>query len=369
MATRHPLLLTSAALLLFSGTTLAQPANRSAAPRLRAPDQIVKVEEPTEEQQRAYREAARRQREALSTLQRIKNLYFGTQTNRALRQEGIMKLREFTDPGLFPTLLEQLKGEQRDVRKALLEHLADQRTVEADATLAWAVVHDDDEWFRTEAQTRLAQRLAERKAAGEPGTPRPVQFAIGEALRQGGGETADASGANPLTPRAERMKRAAQAAANLGITELVPLLIAGQLGGASAGTGGLEEGDLAWILVGRQRAYVSDLEPIVGENAVAFDPELSVLTEGTVLRVVNAVVFVYRYDVHNALVDLTTRTGPRATASLGWDQQKWWAYYNQEYLPHLAKVQAEKADAERAAATNAPAPAPVPAKQPAPGGK
>jgi len=35
-------------------------------------------------------------------------------------------------------------------------------------------------------------------------------------------------------------------------------------------------------------AFVSDLQPVVGNSAVAFDPTVSVITDGTFLRVIDA---------------------------------------------------------------------------------
>ena len=76
--------------------------------------------------------------------------------------------------------------------------------------------------------------------------------------------------------------------------------------------------------VSEQVAFVSDLQPVVGDNAVAFDPTISVASEGVFLRVIDAYVITYRVEVHNALVALSTEGwGGESTASLGWDGKKW----------------------------------------------
>jgi len=55
-----------------------------------------------------------------------------------------------------------------------------------------------------------------------------------------------------------------------------------QVAGQATGGGGSGR---AWIFVGRQIAFVSDLDPIVAEGVVAFDPEISVVSDGVLLDV------------------------------------------------------------------------------------
>ena len=75
------------------------------------------------------------------------------------------------------------------------------------------------------------------------------------------------------------------------------------------------DGALADILVATQQAFVQDLQPVVGDSAVGFDPELGVVTSGTILRVMGAYVVTYRTEVHNSLVGLSSRAwGGRSTA-------------------------------------------------------
>src|SRR5262249_9087404 len=124
---------------------------------------------------------------------------------------------------------------------------------------------------------------------------------------------------------------AAHLASGLGLVEAIPMLISAQLGGGgtqvgSAGGDG-DEHSLAWILVGTQQAFVSALQPVVGNSAVAFDPQVSVVTEGTILRVIDAVVVTYRYEVHNALVDLSSKAWGQSTYKLGWDNPAWRKWY------------------------------------------
>jgi general secretion pathway protein D len=47
----------------------------------------------------------------------------------------------------------------------------------------------------------------------------------------------------------------------------------------------LFNGQRAYVLVATQRAYVSDLEPVVGNNVAAFDPTIDVVSSGVLLDV------------------------------------------------------------------------------------
>lgn len=127
---------------------------------------------------------------------------------------------------------------------------------------------------------------------------------------------------------------AAGLAAGLKMADAIPAMIASQVVGRNSGS---EGGALAYILIGQQQAFVSDLQPVVGDSAVAFDPELSVVTEGVVLRVLDAVVVTYRVEVNDALIRLTSDLWGQDTSYLGWDQSKWQRWYAKEFLPEYAE--------------------------------
>ena len=97
----------------------------------------------------------------------------------------------------------------------------------------------------------------------------------------------------------------------------------------------MENGDLAWIAIGTQVSYVQDLVPVVGNGSAAFNPIVGHVYEGTVLAIQDAVVVVYRTEVHTALVNLSTRDWGRSTDHLGWDMKQWWTWYNDQYVPHM----------------------------------
>jgi hypothetical protein len=267
---------------------------------------------------KAYAQAQKVRLEKERELRIIRSKYFAGIRNTELRQLGISKLREFTDPAVYPSLLAVFVHEDHDVRGAILDHLLDRGTDEADATIAWSAVFDKDAWFRTEAGQRLQTRVA---AVGS--VSHRVKSVIAYALR------------NPDNTVAAS---AATLCGILGLIEAIPALINAQIvpgGTGGGGTTNSADTSLAYILIATQQAFVSDLTPVVGDSAVAFDPTLGVVTDGVYIRVIDAVVITYRTEVHAALVDLSTRAwGGRSTAYLGWDQPAWHDWYAKEYLPY-----------------------------------
>lgn len=321
-----------AVLALLAGSAwlaAASPASAQADVRITPPEGSAPAHLVHDAEQRdgEARDAVAQRREAERELRKIRAKYFGTMRNVEVRQIGIRKMREFKDPALFPAMLEIFRREKEDVRAALLDHLAELAIDEADATLAWASVFDQDEWFRTQARRRLAGRVA---AAGEP------SWRVKTVVAQGLKNKDDGV-----------VGQAAQTIEAIKLFEAIPRLINAQLGGGQAAGSGDNGSSLAYIVVGTQQAFVADLQPVVGESAVAFDPELAVVTEGTVLRVVDAVVVTYRTEVHNALVRLTSDEWGRSTAEFGYDLPRWRRWYAEEFEPFLAaKGAAPKRDGD-----------------------
>ncbi len=282
---------------------------------------------------RAYAEGRKKRLQHERELKRLRATHFRNIKLQAKRQEGIVKLHDYNDPSLDPLLIEIFEKEQLDVRCAILDMFADRKAEAGDTSLAWVAVFDDSEAVRSEAVTRLRRRQSE-----EGFLPEASRLVIYEGLRSGG-QTAKAAAAN---------------LANwLGVVEAIPWMIGAQIGGSPVGgtPGTGRRGDLAWIAVGQQQAFVSDLTPVVGPNAVAFDPQLSVVTTGTLLRVTDAVVVEYHIDIHNALVDMTSRLSGTDTGPLGWHNTHWRDWYRDEFLPlWAAKEEARKAAAHRSAA-------------------
>jgi general secretion pathway protein D len=71
----------------------------------------------------------------------------------------------------------------------------------------------------------------------------------------------------------------------------------------------LFNGQRAYVSVGTAQAYVSDLEPVVSDNAVTFDPEIDYVTTGTVLEVEATVSADRRYVTMTLTPQVTVLNG------------------------------------------------------------
>jgi len=93
----------------------------------------------------------------------------------------------------------------------------------------------------------------------------------------------------------------------------------------------------AWFATGTMSAYVSDVEPIVAEAAVAFDPVISYLTAGCVLDVKATMqpwkehiwVTVQHPEVLDSLIRITGQ-------NFGYDMRAWYGWYYGDYLKKKA---------------------------------
>ncbi len=243
-------------------------------------------------------------REYTRQIRVIRRTHFGSRRAPEVREAGLVALREFVDPASFRPMIEELSGEADDVRRAMLDHFVDQGD-EGQAGLVWLAIHADDETLRNEAVRRLVTPPAD-----------PVLRVLDTALRSNRHVTANRAGAM---------------AGTLGALRSIPLLIFSM---ATRDPHPSDEGDLAWIAIQTQVAYVQNVVPVVGDSSGAFAPVVGVINEGVVMRAVDAVVIVYRTEVHGALVRLTTEDFGASTAHLGYDMRKWWLWYNEEYVPY-----------------------------------
>jgi hypothetical protein len=300
----------------------------SAVPTSPAPEWLARlVPDPGSPEQKVFTQRQKTKAQQEQELRKLRAKFFRSTHNTEIRQVGISKLRAYTDPAIFPSLITIFQGEGADTEAALLDHLADLRTDEADASLAWAAVFGKEKPFREAAAIRLAARA---KQLGQ--TSRRVKWVVSLGLRDNSNTSVVA---------------AARLAQGLQLYDAIPMLINAQVtqtaGPSKADDGG--DAALAYILVGRQEAFVSGLTPVVGNNAVAFNPQLSVLTEGVVLRVIDAVVITYRVEVNAALIGLSTQGYGQSTAYLGWDQKAWREWFARDFTPYRAKKDAEVASA------------------------
>ncbi len=247
-------------------------------------------------------EFRRRGREYASRIRRVRHEYLGDMRAREFRDRGIDALRGFTDAAAFRPLIEELAAEKDDVRLALLEHFAGQGD-DGQGALAWMAIHDPSEAYRHEAMRHMVS----------PASPTVLRI-LDSGIR---------------STRHDIANHAGTLAGSLRALEAIPLLIFAQATQDPFD----EPGDLAWIAVATQRAFVAGIEPIVGSGAGAFRPIAGVVQEGAILRIVDAVVIFYRTEVHRVLVMMTTDDWGRSTAHLGYDMKAWWHWYNEQYVP------------------------------------
>ncbi|MBL8763960.1 MAG: hypothetical protein JNM07_06800 [Phycisphaerae bacterium] len=340
--------------LVFHGAGLIAPA-QALAQEARSPYEAL-VRDPDSPAARADAARNKRRIELEQQMKRIRLKHFGNVRKPELRQAGIEQLKDFIEPLAFPALLSVFEREGRDVREAILDHLAGQKTEDADATMTWGAVFDQDEWFRDQALRRVKSRADETGSVSNK-----VKWSIAAGLK---------------SPENAPLTAAARAAEVLQLFEAIPMIVASQVGGPStsstAWSGGANDPAAAQIVVGTQRSFVADLNPVVGQSAVAFDPVIGVLNEGTVLRVFDASVVTYHTEVHYALQRLSrSGWGGRSVDHLGWDQQKWLEWYHNELVPFRRAVEAEEAKLnklERLAAEKSAEPAPASTADPADGG-
>lgn len=273
--------------------------------------------DPNDPRVKAFAEQQKLRRGKEIEIRRFRKEHFASGQDLEARQVGLALLRErYNEPVLYPLLLEVFAHDRNDVRFGLLDMFTDSRTDEADSTLAWEAVFDDDQEMRDAARERLLARVDEVGSVSNR-----VQLVVAAGLQQ---------------EKNSEVIAAAGIAETLNLYELVPLMIAAQVGGDTRGAAGERKGNLAWIIVGQQQAFVSDLQPVVSNSAVGFDPTLSVVTEGVVLEIKDAYVYTYRTEVFYSLSRLTSAALGTPTIQLGMDEQKWWDWYEREWKPWMA---------------------------------
>lgn len=289
---------------------------------------VIVVQNPDSPEMVAYREQQKKRLAFEKELKKFRSDFFRTTRPPEVRAKAIEKLKEYTDPALFPSLVEVFSTEGLDVRLALLDHFAAQNSEDGDTTLAWIGVFDKSSDVRRAAARRLKERMTGRESI-----PNRVQWVLFEGLAHGS-EDAIAASAGLIN--------------TLNIVEAIPFLIdaqAGPQGGGGAGGAPQERtGALAYIFIGKQTTYVSDLTPVVSDSAVAFDPTVDVVSDGVVLQVLDAQVIVFRGPVRTALREMVDRSTGLSTAHLGWRAGPWHEWYANTFLPALEKKRAaEKA--------------------------
>lgn len=318
-------LLAVAAVVTLAGTTHGQGY---AVPRAQVPEPAVKLTEDearalsqsdlTPEQREKLRIWNKTRVESEKQMKTIRFKYFGTKAVKEIRQAGVAELRKVTEPAAFPSMLEIFRDEQPDVLKAVCDHLADLKTDQSLTTLSYAAIYEKKPEFRKLAADALKSVIDTTHT-----TPDGVHTVIASGLDS-----------QSYAWRGD----AARLAVSLKLVEAIPAMIAAQLSGAGGGGAG---GYIAWIAIGTQHAYVADLDPVVGNGSVAFDPVPGVVTDGCVLAINDAVVVQYNVGVHDALVGFTSGLSGEDTSRLGWNPRKWQAWYAGTLVPKLNQPKAD----------------------------
>lgn len=288
----------------------ASPAQTQATTQTSAPTQLTEAE------------YAARQAAAEKTLRRIRFEHF-SKVKPETRKAGIAKLAEFTDGPSFAAMLEVLRGEQDDVRRAMIDQMGAVKSDAAVTTLAFAAINEQDSALRAMAREKLNSVV---RASGK--RPAGVDTAIINALERG-----------KVAPTAAGA--AARVVQSLGILEAIPTLIQAQVAGGSGGQDSAGTA-ISWIMIGNQRAYVADLTPVVGDGAVGFDPTPGVINEGVVLAIGDAAVTTYHSEVHQVLVEMTSNLAGKDTSPMGYNQARWAQWYHTDFPVILAQREARK---------------------------
>lgn len=329
-------ILATGIVLLIAGRALAQADMNVQPPMQEAPKWVVQqIPNPDDPRVQEYAKRQKTRFQLEKELKKIRFEFIHNVKNKEIRAVGIHKIRQYTQPAIFESLLKLFEKEGEDVRRAVLEHLADQKNDEADATIAWAAIFGKDKDYRGEASAVLSRRMKDASKSGdaEGGATFRIKSVVAAGLR---------------SEDIDELTASAQLAQQLKLVEAIPMLINAQITGAQVGGGGGgDDHSLAWIQIGTQQAFVSDLTPVVGDSAVAFDPTVSVITNGVFLRVIDAAVVTYRVDVHNALVGLSSAAWGKPTLKLGWDNRAWHKWYKDEFVPFLAAKALDEKSAEK----------------------
>jgi hypothetical protein len=187
------------------------------------------------------------------------------------------------------------------------------------------------------------RRALFRSLAAEPtvGQARLVEFAVTaqDPVRK------QAADALPITlsgpARSELMRwlrsgrelytnRAASIAGAHPAAELIPSLVSAQYAPPR-----VKRGDEAWIAIGQSVHYVQGQIPVVGAGSAAYQPVIGTIYEGSLFRVMESVVEIYRTEVHFNLGRVAEELTGQPPPPFGYDEDRWMEWYRHDF-PRLA---------------------------------
>ena len=258
-----------------------------------------------------------------------------------LREITLAAARELVSRGLSDTATAQDRTAAIDAIQRLhsqTELTAALKVLQGEAGRANLVASD------SEVRGALMKALANDAKTGHVAL---VQFAVEEsdpvrasalaAMPDRLSENAEASLAAYLAGDRELfVNRAASIASAHAGAALIPPLIAAQSTPPRQ-----KRGDEAWIAIGKSISYVADVVPVVGDASGAFQPVPGTVFEGSVLRIMESVVTIYRTEVYFSLRRVVERATGQPAPPFGWDAFAWNQWYENEF-PALAAKHAER---------------------------
>ncbi len=122
------------------------------------------------------------------------------------------------------------------------------------------------------------------------------------------------------------VERAAMVASAHTSAGLIPALIQAQTSEQRR-----TQGDEGWIAFGRTRWYIANAIPVVGNGSTSFLPVPGSVFEGSVLRIQESVVVVYRTEVHRVLVATVEELTGIPAPPFGYDRTRWARWHETEF--------------------------------------
>lgn len=187
------------------------------------------------------------------------------------------------------------------------------------------------------------------------GQPRLVELAVvaGEPVRQRAREALPESISRDASMRIAgflasdrelHINRAASLASAHPAAELIPALVNAQYAPPRQTVG-----DEAWIAIGRTTHYIQNQIPLTGDSSTSFQPIIGTLFEGSLLRILESKVEIFRTEVHESLAMVVERNTGQPAPPFGYDRERWLTWHREEF-PRLAAAHARDRAIEAAAA-------------------
>ncbi len=321
------------ALVVLAGVA-SQAAAQSGTP---VPEWMKgKIISPDDPRLKPYRDLRKKQVALEKELKKLRAKHFRAQ-HKPTREAGLKTLAEYNQPWMVQPLIEVFQEDQgADVREAIVTILRTQASDEGDRGLAWLACGNEDPAWNQAAIDGLSVRLKDLKQKPTSGMLAVFQGGVASKTQR----IADAS---------------ARAVAGLDLYEMIPFLIQAQAPAppATSPIGRPRNGPLAWVAIAQQQAYIADLEPIVADNAVAFNPVPGVVSSGVVLVINDAAVTFSPVVIHQSLVRLANKAmagaGGQPTDGLRLNTGAWKDWYFAAGEKAIAKAVEERTASEKPA--------------------